>query len=404
MLTLEAARERLLAAIDGPVGEVSSPIETSGGAYLARAPVGLIDLPPFDNSAMDGWAVRSADIANPPVTLTVQGRVSAGGVYAGVLAPGCAIRIFTGSPLPAGADAVVMQEDAEPIETTGVRILDVAKPWENVRLQGEDLRKGTPLIPAGTRLEAQHLALLAAAGVSAVRLHRTVRVGILPNGSELVASGQPLPPGGIYESNGIALADLVARTGALTRRFDPPRDDLPALQAALATAFAGSDIVITAGGASVGEHDLVKPAFEALGGTVDFWRVALKPGKPFFFGTLPASNGSAQKKYLFGVPGNPVSAFVTTILLVLPAVRKLLGAAHCEGFTHPGQLAEELNNPDGRRHFIRVCCDPQGAVRSSGPQGSHLLNSLAAANGLVDVPPRTRWPAGTVVQVLRWSA
>lgn len=402
MLAFEAARERLLDAVPCPASEgaVTLDIASGAGRYLAETPRSPIDLPPFDNSAMDGWAVRSLDLTDVPRRLRIQGEVAAGGTFFGTLQPGHAVRIFTGSPLPAGADAVVMQEDARSPEPGFVQILERSRPWEHVRLRGEDLRRHADLVPCGTRLGAAHLALLAAAGMNTVRVHRHVRVAILPNGSELVPPGHPLPPGGIYESNGIALAELVASTGAIPHRLPPPRDNLREIQNALREAFASSDAVITAGGASVGEHDLIKPAFESLGGTLDFWRVAMKPGKPFFFGIIP---GSPSPKFLFGVPGNPVAAFVTTLLLVLPALRKILGATECYGATHPGQLAEPLSNPQDRRHFIRIHCDRDGAVRSSGPQASHLMGSLAAANGLVDLPPNTHWPAGTSVRVWRWS-
>lgn len=402
MLTLEEASARLWAAIRSPTDRQFVDVQACSGRFLSEAPLSSVDLPPFDNSAMDGWAVRSADVKTVPTCLTIQGRVAAGGVFSGTLLPGMAIRIFTGSPLPVGADAVVMQEDSQLVDSGKVQILDSAKPWENVRLRGEDVRIGAPLMPAGSRLGAAQIALLAATGLKLVPVRPPIRVGILPNGSELVSPGEVLPPGGIYESNGATLAELVTSAGAVVERHAPPPDDLTALTSALAHAFGSADVVITAGGASVGEHDLVKPAFEALGGTIEFWRVALKPGKPFFFGTLPPAPG-AIPKYLFGVPGNPVSAFVTTILLVLPALRKLLGANDFSGTHHPAILAESVSNPEGRRHFMRVHCQKDGQVRSSGPQGSHLLSSLAHANALIDVPPHTQWPAGTSVQVLRWG-
>lgn len=403
MLAFETALRTLLAALPVPAPATGQeiPLEASNGRYLAATVHSPRDLPSFDNSAMDGWAVRSADVQELPARLKIQGQIAAGQTPDAVLKPGHTFRIFTGSPLPPGADAVAMQEDARMLDPETVEILDRVKPWENVRLAGEDVRRGSPLITAGTRIGPAQLALLAAVGMTSVPVYPQICVAILPNGSELLPLGSPYRAGGVYESNALALAALIAGVGATPVRLPPPPDELPAVVESLRQGFSQADIVVTAGGASVGDHDLVKPAFESLGGDLNFWRVALKPGKPFFFGTLPRAGRSPA--YLFGVPGNPVSAFVTTVLLVLPALRRMLGAAAPETPTSPGVLIEPLSNPESRRHFIRIRKDGAGGVRSSGPQGSHLLVSLAAANGLVDVPPHTQWPAGTPVQVWHWD-
>jgi len=403
MLELEQALEALLGALPSPedtsAGEVA--LDAAVGLYLSSPWFSPLDLPPFDNSAMDGWAVRVEDVQSVPARLTIQGRVAAGQTHSAPLRPRHAIRVFTGSPLPTGADAVVMQEDAHVVDPATVEIREPARPWEFVRMAGEDVRRGAELLATGTRMGPAQLALLAATGCTRVRVHRRVRVAILPNGSELIPPGENLPPGKVYESNALALASLVAQVGACPIRLPPPPDELPALTTSLEHAFDQAEVVITAGGASVGDHDLVKPAFESLGGRLEFWKVALKPGKPFFFGRLPRPG--RPDGFLFGVPGNPVSAFVTTVLLVLPALRKLLGAPKWTTPNLPGTLAEPLSNSGGRRHFIRVQRDLQGSVRPSGPQASHLLGSLAAANGLVDVPPNTRLPAGTSVRVWTWD-
>ena len=244
-------------------------------------------------------------------------------------------------------------------------------------------------------LGPQHLALLGAAGFAEIAVHRAPRVAILANGSELRPSGEPLAPGQIHESNTAALAALVRRAGGVPVWTRCVPDKPSVLREALAEAFATAEVVVTVGGASVGEHDLVKAEFTALGGELEFWRLALKPGKPFFFGRHAG-------KFLFGLPGNPVSAFVTAVLLVLPALRKLQGAAACDPPTAPGLLAAPLTNPDHRRHFVRVSTDVNGEVRSTGTQASHLLGSLAAADGLVDVPPQTTLAAGATVRVIRW--
>jgi molybdopterin molybdotransferase len=221
-------------------------------------------------------------------------------------------------------------------------------------------------------------------------------VALLATGSELTEPGQPLAPGRIYESNQLALAPLLARCGAIARAYPLVPDTLSATRAALETAFAECDLVVTCGGVSVGEMDFVKAAFERLGGKLEFWKVAIKPGKPFLLGRL----GS---KLLFGLPGNPVSAFVTFLLLVRPAIVRWQGAAQVALPSHPAVLAEMIANPDARRHFMRVKVDETGHVRSAGLQGSHRLGSLANANGLLDVPPQTTLAAGSTVPVLRWD-
>ncbi len=402
MLSYEAALERLLLGLPFPSNPEELPLKAAGGRYLVHAPIAQVDLPPFDNSAMDGWAIRAADVSSVPIRLNVVGRIAAGEVHSTALHRGQAVRVFTGSPLPTGADAVVMQEDTswESAQPSTVEIHDRVKPWENVRLQGEDLRRSTPLLAPGTRLGAAQLACLGAAGVASVLVHASLSVTVLPNGSELTPLGRPLPTGGIYESNALALAELVSRTGASVRTRTPPPDDADALRAELTTAFGESDVVLTAGGASVGDHDLVKSVFESMGGRLNFWRVALKPGKPFFFGELQVGS---KRKHLFGVPGNPVSAFVTTVVLVLPGLRQMLGAKDLHPPFRLGRLAEAVSNLDDRRQFLRVHTAPDGSVKVTGPQGSHFVSSLGTANGLVDIPPQTHWAAGTEVRVIDWD-
>jgi molybdopterin molybdotransferase len=371
MLELEEARQRLFDAIQ-PLPAENAPLRDTAGRVLAEAVASPIDLPPFDNSAMDGYAVRSADVAaataESPVSLKVAGHVPAGAVFTGTVQPGTCVRIFTGSPLPEGADAVVMQEDTrvEASQPGAVLILDRAKPWENVRFRGEDAKTGTVLARAGEAVTPGRIGLMAAAGISLVNVHRRPIVGLLATGSELIEAGQPLPPGKIYESN----------------------------RAALQQALDECDAVVTSGGVSVGELDFVKAAFEKLGGKMDFWKVAIKPGKPFVF-------GRRGEKLLFGLPGNPVSAMVTFLLLVRPALRRWQGATDVLPPVVHGILAEALTNHGDRRHFMRVRMDENGEVRSAGAQASHLLNSLALANGLAEVPPNTTLAAGAPVRVIR---
>ena len=221
-------------------------------------------------------------------------------------------------------------------------------------------------------------------------------VGLLATGSELTEPGEPLAPGRIYETNRTALAALIERSGAIPKIF-PLVADAPAdTSLALTNAFSQCDTVVTSGGVSVGEMDFLKRSFEQIGGQLEFWKVAMKPGRPFVFGRY-------REKLLFGLPGNPVSAFVTFLLLVRPALRRWQGAATVSLPAHPGVLAEPLANPGERRHFMRVKVDSTGNVHSAGIQASHVLSSLAAANGLVDMPPASSLPAGNTVTVLRWD-
>ena len=396
MLALETARARLLSVLSPLPGETIATASADGRSLSGEC-LATVDLPPFDNSTMDGFAVLAADTAATPVTLNFVGRTAAGDLATATLGPGECVRVFTGAPLPAGADAVVMQEDTATDSAVPGRVLvrDGVKPWENVRFRGEDVRRGAPLVTAGTRLGPQHLALLGAAGHAEVTVHRAPRVAIVANGSELRTPGETLAPGQIYESNTAMLAALVRRAGGVPVFTRCVPDDPAQLGAALTEAFTEADLVVTVGGASVGDHDLVKPVFAALGGELDFWKLSLKPGKPFCFGRL-------GEKFLFGLPGNPVSAFVTAVLLLQPALRRLQGAALCDPPTTPGTLAAPLANPGDRRHFMRVVTDATGQVRSAGAQASHRLGSLATADGLVDVPPQMTLATGAAVSVIRW--
>jgi molybdopterin molybdotransferase len=401
MLELEDAQERILSAVQ-PLGEETVPLSSAAGRVLRQSVVSPIDLPPFDNSAMDGYAVRAADVAAAcelrPVSLEARGQIPAGEVFAGIVESGTCVRLFTGSPLPEGADTVVMQEDTR-VNTANpgeVRFIDAVRPWENVRLRGEDVKCGTVLVQGGDRLTAGRLALLAAAGVEDVRVGRRPTTGVLATGSELIESGQSLRPGTIYESNRVMLAAQAQRDGVIARVFPLVRDTPSAACEALRAALNECDVLVTSGGVSVGEFDFVKQAIQSLGGELDFWRVSIKPGKPFVF-------GRAHGKLLFGLPGNPVSALVTFLLLARPALLRLQGARDTGLPKSSGLLTETLSNPGNRRHFMRVAVDDAGRVRSAGAQASHILSSLAGANGLVDVPPNASLSAGTMVPVLRWD-
>jgi molybdopterin molybdotransferase len=275
-------------------------------------------------------------------------------------------------------------------------VVDSVRPWENVRLRGEDVRAGTPLVRAGETLTPGHLCLVSAGGLASVSVARRPVVGIIATGSELKEPGERLLPGQIYESNRVGLAALLKLAGARPVIYPVVPDVLQATEQALTLAFSQCDLVLTVGGASVGELDLVKPAFSRLGGELHFWKIAIRPGRPFLFG---AWNG----KFLFGLPGNPVSAVVTLLLLVWPAVRRWQGALQVELPAVTGILQEPLVNRGDRRHFMRVIWESTGEIRPAGAQESHVLGSLATARGLVDVPPQTSLPAGTSVLVRVWE-
>ena len=401
MLELEEALSRILALIP-PAAPETIPLSQALDRFLAESVRAPIDLSPFDNSAMDGYAVRAEDVvsAKPDgsVMLRLTGRVAAGEVLSTRVEKGCCVRLFTGSPLPAGADAVVMQEDTRvvPNEPDKVFVLDAAKPWENVRLRGEDIRAGTVLVEKGDRLTSGRISLLAACGIAGVPVGRQPRVGLLATGSELSEPGRELRPGHIYESNRIGLAALCRRAGAVPDIFPLVPDSLEATRSALTDAFNKCDAVVSSGGVSVGEFDFLKQAFADTGGDLQFWKVAIKPGRPFVFGRW-------GEKFLFGLPGNPVSALVTFLLLVRPALLRWQGASETSLPSQLGTLSEALNNRDKRRHFVRVKIDLDGNVSSAGAQASNMLGSLAASNGMVDVPLQTTLPTGATVRVLRWD-
>jgi molybdopterin molybdotransferase len=401
MIELEEALERILKLIPPPASE-SVSLSDADRRVLAEQIISPIDLPSFDNSAMDGYAVQAADISSAteatPVRLRLAGRVAAGESLTGEVMPGTCVRLFTGSPLPRGADSVVMQEDTRipPQSHEDVLMLDQVRPWENVRLRGEDVRRGAVLANAGEALTPARLSLLAATGLAKVPVGKQPVAGLVASGTELREPGQTLASSQIYESNRIGLAAMIRRATAIPRIFPIAADDLAGIRLALEQAFEECDVVITSGGVSVGEMDFIKQAFEELGGTMNFWKVAIKPGRPFVFGAWGG-------KFLFGLPGNPVSALVTFLLLVRPALLRWQGAKDVSAPSHPGILIEPLDNPGERRHFVRVRVDGSGRVSSAGTQASHVLSASAAAQGLVDVPPRTTLGTGASVKVLRWD-
>lgn len=397
MISVEEANARIQAAVR-VLPPVQLPLLDASGSFAATDLLSSTDLPHFDNSAMDGYALRSADIKSAssenPVSLRLSGIIPAGRDATGTLAPGSCVRIFTGSILPAGADAVVMQEDVT-LQGDRVVFTEPARPLENVRLQGEDVKKGAILVRAHQQVSPLRLGLLAATGHATVPVHRSCQVALLATGNELRDPGSTLHPGEIYESNRTMLAGLIARLNAVSITCPVVPDTLADTATALANAFQKADIVISTGGVSVGEFDFIKDAFAKIGGTLEIWKIAMRPGKPFVFGTL-------GEKLLFGLPGNPVSAFVTFLLLVRPALLKAQGAADLQLPGLNGILAETISNRGDRRHFARVRWE-NGRITLAGPQKSHMIGALADANALLDIPAGSEFKVGTAAQVLLWE-
>ena len=416
VLTVESALERVLAAIEAPVDTERLPVGRALGRVLAEPVVGRVDLPPWDNSAMDGYAVRSEDLAaaseGSPVRLKVVGEVAAGAAPEGHVDPGTAMRIATGAPVPPGADAVVPVEETTPLDESGAvagpRGRDAVGPVPvqvavhraipaggSIRLAGSDLIAGTSLVEAGLALNPARIALAAGAGVAEVSVRRPVRVAVLATGNEVRQAGEELGPAGIPDANGPGLRALVAAAGAEPIDLGIASDDEADVRRRLVEALDRADAVIVSGGVSVGPYDVVRAAFSAVG-QVELWRVAVQPGKPFAFGV--ARRDSRVPVLLFGLPGNPVSTFVTFELFVRPAIRRLAGECLQGREVDRGRLLEPVTKSHGRRAFLRVSSrrdaegrverDAQGRVpvRLAGGQGSHVMTALAAADALAVVP------------------
>ena len=379
VLSLAEARRRLVGSLS-PVRGVES-VQSGGalGRVTAEDILTTVDFPPFSNAAMDGYAVRSVDTL-PGAILQVVDRVMAGASSVSALEPGQAIRIFTGAPLPAGADAVVMQE-AVVLEGETLCLSAPLLSGENVRFRGEELRVGEQLLPSGHIIRPQELGLLAQAGVATISVRRRPRVAVLSTGDELVASGGTLGPGKIYESNRAVLLGLLADLPVEALDFGIVRDDRALLGDALNLAAAEADVVITSGGASVGDADFMVELLTEKG-RVEFWRVAIKPGKPFLLGHLGGTP-------LFGLPGNPVSLMVTFMALVKPGLETLMGLVPSEPVRWPVRALGAIRKAPGRLEFMRGVLERrQGElfVTPLAEQGSHRLTSMSVAHCLIVLP------------------
>lgn len=393
ILSFDEAHERLLGFVR-PVREIET-VDTmmAAGRVLAVALHSTIDQPPMDNSAMDGYAVRTADVPVAGTRLPVSQRIPAGSV-GHALQPGTAARIFTGAPLPEGADAVVMQELCEH-EGEHVVINTVPAVGEFVRRRGHDVAAGAEVLPAGLRLTPQALALAASVGAAQLPVYRRLKVALFSTGSELVMPGEPLPPGAIYNSNRFMLRNLLAGLGCEVEDFGIIPDRLAATREALRRAAEGHDLILSSGGVSVGEEDHVKPAVEAEG-SLDLWRIAMKPGKPLAYGRV---HGAA----FIGLPGNPVSSFVTFLMMVRPFVLASQGAGEVLPQSLMLRADFDWPKPDRRREFLRARMNAQGGIELFRNQASSALNSTVWANGLVDIPAGKAVVRGEIVRFLPYA-
>ena len=399
LMPLDEALQRLLAHAAPLGGTESVNTFDADGRVLAQDVVSALQVPPNDNSSMDGYAVRAADVA-AGVELPVTQRIAAG--HAGEpLAPGSAARIFTGAPMPAGADAVVMQEDTEALDDGRVRIHAVPTAGQWVRAAGEDVTRGAVILQKGERLAPASIGLVAGIGLAALQVATRPRVVLFSTGDELVMPGDVPPeamkPGAIYNSNRFFLRALLLRLGCEVSDLGIVPDNRAATLAALQSAAEGHDLILTSGGVSVGEEDHIKPAVEQLG-TLDLWQIAMKPGKPFAYGHVRRA-GSGQAHFM-GLPGNPVSSFVTFLLLVRPFLLKLQGATKIDVPAMSLRADFDLPRPDKRREFLRARRNAQGGLDLFANQSSGVLTSAHWADGLIDHPAGSTIARGDMVRFI----
>jgi molybdopterin molybdotransferase len=421
LLSVDDALAAVLAAIPGPTGPEWVPLADALGRVVAETVRSATDLPPWDNSAMDGYAIRSADVAGAtdasPLLLEVLGDLPAGATPVAEVRRGGAIRIATGGRLPRGADAVVPVELTTPADVDGsplgARGRDASGPLPtavlvhagvasggSIRRQGSDLHLGDVVLEAGTRIGPATVAIVAGSGSDGLQVHRRPIVAVLATGDEIRAAGRPLGDAGIPDANGPSLRALVADAGGDPRSLGIAADRLTDVRSRIAAGLAeGADVIVASGGVSVGPYDHVRTAFSELG-EIDHWRVAVQPGKPFAFGTA-ARPGGGPPVLFFGLPGNPVSTFVTFELFVRPALRRLAGHRRLVRSAERALLLDETSKSAGRRAFVRVVAerdehgtplrDDRGRVLmrlagGSRGQGSHVLSALAAAEALAVIP------------------
>ncbi|MBI5908367.1 MAG: molybdopterin molybdotransferase MoeA [Betaproteobacteria bacterium] len=398
MLSVDEALAFLLEGAR-PVAETEQVATLAAtGRVLAQAQYSALTVPAVDNTSMDGYAVYAADCASGEARLTVSQRVPAGSVPQ-PLARGTAARIFTGAPIPPGADAVVMQEQcAEDGDAVIVKHRPQAGEW--VRRVGEDIRAGSEILAAGMKLRPQDTGLAASVGIAALPLYRRLKVAVFFTGDELAMPGEPLPPGRIYNSNRYTLNGLLQLSGCEVSDYGIVPDQLEATREVLRQAAAGNDVIVTSGGVSVGEEDHIKPAVEAEG-RLSMWKIAVKPGKPLAFGEVDA--GGSKKAHFIGLPGNPVSSFVTFLVFVRPFILRCQGVARVEPLSFPLRADFDWPKPDPRREFLRVKLNPGGGLDLYPSQSSAVLSSAVWGDGFVDNPARQVIRRGDRVKFLPYS-
>jgi molybdopterin molybdotransferase len=391
LLSVDDALAQLLSAAK-PVADVEE-VETleATGRVLARPQRSTMDVPPMDNSAMDGYALRISDLKGG--SLKVDQRIMAGAIGR-PLQPGTAARIFTGAPIPPGADAIVMQEDCA-VEGDHVIIRKTPKAGEWVRRAASDIGKGGEILPAGKRLLPQDTGLAASVGIKSLPVFRRLRLGLFFTGDELVMPGEPLQAGRIYNSNRFTLRGLAKVFGCEVRDYGIVPDTLQATREVLRRAAGECDVVVTSGGVSVGDADFVKPAVEAEGSLL-MWRIAMKPGRPLAFGAI-------GKSFFIGLPGNPVSSFVTFLIFVRPFLLKTQGMTHVTPREINARADFDWPQPDARREFLRVKWNAQGGLDLYPTQDSAVLTSTAWADGLVDNPASRAIRKGETVRYLPYA-
>jgi molybdopterin molybdotransferase len=375
MLSADQLLDALLERARGVTETETVAVTAALGRVLAVPQTSTITVPPADNSAMDGYAVRVADVVRAGVRLPVVQRILAGAVGQ-PLQPGTAARIFTGAPVPPGADAVLMQEDCGS-DGEDVIVNKLPRPGENIRRVGEDIESGAQILAAGTRIGAAEMGLAASVGLTELPVCRKLKVACFFTGDELVTPGEPLAPGQIYNSNRYTLAGLVNGLGCELIDLGIVPDTLEATEAALARAAREADVVITSGGVSVGEADYVKAAVERLG-RVEMWKVAMKPGKPLVYGRVNDAD-------FIGLPGNPVSAFVTFGLFVRPFLLKRMGASKVLYRAFPVKAGFAWTRPGTRREFLRAQIQADGSAALYRNQSSGVLTSCTWGDGLIDL-------------------
>jgi molybdopterin molybdotransferase len=413
VLSVAEALERVLAGVPVLPAE-TVPLAEALGRVLAEPVIAGREIPPWDNSSMDGYAVRAADLgrASPgaPVSLMVVGEVAAGATARDGVGPGQAYRILTGAPLPSGSDAVVPQEE---VERNGPRVV-FTRPVETgayVRPRGEDIRPGDRMLEPGTELRPAALGVLAALGHARARVYRRPRVAVLSTGDELVAPDAPLGPGQIPDSNSYTLAGLAAEAGAVPQSLGIARDRPEELVERLGQGLE-ADVLVSSAGVSVGDRDFVREAIESLGARLDFWKVNMRPGKPLTFGRVPGRGKGRRADraedpegdcLFFGLPGNPVSCMVTFELFVRPVLRRLGGHRVLDRPRVRARALQGIDNPGSRPGYLRVRLEPTAGglgARPTGMQGSAILRSMLLADGLAVVPGDTHIPQGGEVEVI----